>query len=68
MRGATFGDQIAGLTPAQAEAGITAIGRLHGAWWGKVDAGDMEALFDFADPEYGAAVQALPELRGFGFE
>jgi Ecdysteroid kinase-like family len=58
MRGAMFGDQIAGLTPAQAEAGITAIGRLHGAWWGKVDAGDMEALFDFADPEYGAAVQA----------
>jgi hypothetical protein len=58
MRSATFGDQIAGLTPAQAEAGITAIGRLHGAWWGKVDAGDMEALFDFANLEYGAAVQA----------
>jgi aminoglycoside/choline kinase family phosphotransferase len=58
IRSATLGDQIAGLTPAQAEAGITAIGRLHGAWWGKVDAGDMEALFDFANPEYGAAIQA----------
>ena len=55
---ATPGDQIAGLTPAQAEAAITAIGRLHGAWWGKVDAGGMEALFDFANPQYGAAVQA----------
>jgi len=58
MRGATLGDQIAGLTPAQAEAAITAIGRLHGAWWGKVDSGGMDALFDFANPQYGAAVQA----------
>jgi aminoglycoside/choline kinase family phosphotransferase len=58
MRGATMGDQLAGLTPAQAEAAITAIGRLHGAWWGKVDAGGMEALFDFAGPQYCAAVQA----------
>lgn len=58
MRSATLGDQIAGLTPAQAEAAITAIGRLHGAWWGKVDAGDMDALFDFTNPQYGAAVQA----------
>ena len=57
MGSATLGDQIAGLTPAQAEAAITAIGRLHGAWWGKVDAGDMDALFDFANPQYGAAVQ-----------
>jgi aminoglycoside/choline kinase family phosphotransferase len=58
MRSATLGDQVAGLTPAQAEAAITAIGRLHGAWWGKVDSGDMDALFDFANPLYGAAVQA----------
>jgi hypothetical protein len=58
LRDATPGDQIAGLTPAQAEAAITAIGRLHGAWWGKVDAGDMDALFDFAGAQYGAAVQA----------
>jgi hypothetical protein len=58
MRGATLGDQIAGLTPAQAEAAITAIGRLHGAWWGKVDSGGMDMLFDFANPQYGAAVQA----------
>jgi hypothetical protein len=57
MRSATLGDQIAGLTPAQAEAAITAIGRLHGAWWGKVDSGDMDALFDFAAPQYGAAIQ-----------
>jgi hypothetical protein len=54
---ATPGDQVAGLTPAQAEAAIVALGRLHGAWWGKVDAGGMEALFDFADPNYGLAVQ-----------
>jgi hypothetical protein len=58
MGGATLGDQIKGLTPAQAEAAISAIGRLHGAWWGKVDSGDMDALFDFANPHYGAAVQA----------
>jgi hypothetical protein len=58
MQSATLGDQIAGLTPAQAEAAITAIGRLHGTWWGKVDSGDMAALFDFANPQYGAAVQA----------
>lgn len=58
LRSATLGDQIAGLTPAQAEAAITAIGRLHGAWWGKVDSGDMDALFDFASPQYGMAVQA----------
>ncbi len=57
MRGAALGDQLAGLTPPQAEAAITAIGRLHGAWWGKVDAGDMDALFDFASPQYGAALQ-----------
>jgi hypothetical protein len=58
MHGATRGDQIAGLTPGQAEAAITAIARLHGAWWGKVDSGDMDALFDFGSPQYGAAVQA----------
>ena len=57
LRGATMGDQVAGLTPPQAEAAITAIGRLHGTWWGKVDAGDMDALFDFASPQYGAALQ-----------
>jgi len=71
MGGATLGDQITGLTPAQAEAAITAIGRLHGAWWGKVDSGAMDALFDFANPQYGAAVQAgyqdflAPALSGF---
>jgi hypothetical protein len=58
MRGATMGDQIAGLTPAQAEAAITSLGRLHGAWWGKVDSGEMDALFDFTDPNYCAAIQA----------
>jgi hypothetical protein len=58
MAGATAGDQIAGLTPAQAEADIRAIARLHGAWWGKVDASGMEALFDFTNPDYCAAVQA----------
>ena len=58
LRGATMGDQIAGLAPPQAEAAITAIGRLHGTWWGKVDSGDMDALFDFAGPQYGAALQA----------
>jgi hypothetical protein len=58
MRGAAVGDQIAGLDPPQAEAAITAIGRLHGAWWGKVDSGDMDTLFDFASPHYGAALQA----------
>ncbi len=72
MGGATIlGDQVAGLTPAQAEAAITAIGRLHGAWWGKVDTGGMDALFDFANPQYGAAVQAgyqgflVPALSNF---
>lgn len=54
----THGDQITGLSPAQAEAAVTALARLHGAWWGKVDAPGMETLFDFANPEYGAAVQA----------
>src|SRR5437868_2896658 len=68
---AILGDQIAGLTPAQAEAAIRAIGRLHGAWWGKVDSGDMDVLFDFADPQYRMAVQAgyqgflAPALSGF---
>ena len=57
LRGATMGDQVAGLTSQQAEAAITAIGRLHGTWWGKVDSGDMDALFDFASPQYGAALQ-----------
>lgn len=57
LRGAALGDQVAGLTPIQAEAAITAIGRLHGTWWGKVDSGDMDALFDFANPQYGAALQ-----------
>ena len=55
---ASTGDQIAGLTPAQAEAAISAIGRLHGTWWNKVDSGDMDALFDYADSRYGVAVQA----------
>jgi aminoglycoside/choline kinase family phosphotransferase len=58
LPGATLGDQIAGLTSTQAEAAITALGRLHGTWWGKVDTGDMDALFDFANPQYCAAVQA----------
>lgn len=58
MRDAAVGDQIAGLTPPQAEVAITAIGRLHGTWWGKVDSVEMSALFDFADPQYGAAIQA----------
>jgi len=58
LSGATMGDQVGGLTPPQAEAAITAIGRLHGTWWGKVDSGDMDALFDFASPQYGAALQA----------
>src|SRR5260370_4077900 len=58
MRSATLVDQIAGLTPAQAEAAIAAIGRLHGAWWGKVDSGDMDALFDFAHPQSCATLQA----------
>ena len=57
LRGATMGDQVAGLTPLQAEAAITAIGRLHGTWWGKVDSSDMDALFDFASPQFGAALQ-----------
>lgn len=55
---ATPGDQVAGLTPAQAEAGMRAIGRLHGGWWGKADSAGMEALFDFGNTEYGAVVQA----------
>jgi hypothetical protein len=54
----THGDQITGLTPAQAEAAVTALGRLHGAWWGRVDVAGMETLFDFANPDYGAALQA----------
>jgi hypothetical protein len=58
MAGATLGDQVAGLTSAQAEAAIAAIGRLHGAWWGKVDSDAMAALFDFTNPDYCAAVQA----------
>lgn len=71
MSNATPGDQVAGLTPAQAEAAITAIGRLHGAWWGKVDSGGMEALFDFRNPDYCNAVQAgyqgflAPSLTNF---
>jgi hypothetical protein len=71
LRHATPGDQVAGLTPAQTEAAITAAGRLHGAWWGKVDSGGMEALFDFTNPDYCAAVQAGyqgflgPALRNF---
>jgi len=71
LRGATMGDQVAGLTLPQAEAAITAIGRLHGTWWGKVDSGDMDALFDFANPQYCAAVQAgyqgfvAPALNNF---
>lgn len=58
LRDVTHGDQITGLSPAQAEAAVTALGRLHGAWWGKVDAAGMETLFDFANPDYGVAVQA----------
>jgi hypothetical protein len=71
LRGATLGDQVAGLTPAQADAGISAIAKLHGTWWGKVDSGGMEALFDFTNPDYCAAVQAgyqafvAPALRNF---
>jgi hypothetical protein len=57
LGGATPGDQLAGLTPGQAEAAIVAIARLHGMWWGKVDSGEMDALFDFANPQYGAALQ-----------
>ena len=57
LQDTTPGDQLAGLTSTQAEAAIVAIGRLHGMWWGKVDSGDMDALFDFADPQYGAALQ-----------
>ena len=63
LRHAILGDQVAGLTPAQAEAAVNAVGRLHGAWWGKVDSGEMDALFDFADPAYGTAVQAA--YQGF---
>jgi hypothetical protein len=58
LRDVTHGDQISGLTPTQAEAAVTALARLHGAWWGKVDSPGMESLFDFANPDYGAAVQA----------
>ena len=57
------GDQVAGVTPAQAEVAVSAIGRLHGAWWGKVDSGDMDALFDFSDPRYAEVVQAT--YQGF---
>ncbi|MGD9880956.1 MAG: phosphotransferase [Reyranella sp.] len=58
LRDVTHGDQIAGLSPVQAEAAVTALARLHGAWWGKVDGPGLETLFDFANPDYGAAVQA----------
>jgi hypothetical protein len=58
LTGATLGDQIEGLTPAQAEAAIQAIARLHAAWWGQVDGDGMDALFDFTNPDYCAAVQA----------
>lgn len=58
LRDVEHGDQITGLTPVQAEAAVTALARLHGAWWGKVDAPGMETLFDFASPEYCAAVEA----------
>ncbi len=55
---ATPGNQVAGTTPEQTRAALDAIGRLHGAWWDKVDGEEMAALFDFANPEYGAAVAA----------
>jgi hypothetical protein len=72
LRGAVPGDQVAGLAPDQAETAIKAIGRVHAAWWGKVDAAGMEGLFDFGNPEYGAAVQSAyqrflaPALDNFG--
>lgn len=52
------GDQVTGLTPEQANTAIDAIARLHGAWWGKVDSGAMDALFDIANPDNCAALQA----------
>jgi aminoglycoside/choline kinase family phosphotransferase len=55
---ATPGDQVAGTTPEQTKAAMAAIAKLHGAWWGKVDVEEMSALFDFANPEYCAAVAA----------
>ncbi len=58
LSAATAGDQLAGITPARTEAALAAIGQLHGAWWGKVDGEEMAALFDYANPEYCAAVQA----------
>ena len=58
LSAATAGDQLAGTTPEQTEAALAAIGQLHGAWWGKVDGEEMAALFDYANPEYCAAVQA----------
>ncbi len=54
---ATPGDQVAGVTPEQTRAAIVAAGKLHGAWWDKVDGEAMAALFDFANPEFCAAVQ-----------
>lgn len=55
---ATPGDQVVGTTPEQTQAAMAAIGKLHGAWFDKVDGEEMAALFDFANPEFGAAVQA----------
>ena len=55
---ATAGDQVAGTTPEQSEAAMIAIGKLHGAWWDKVDGDEMAALFEFANPEFCQAVQA----------
>jgi hypothetical protein len=60
---AQLADQIAGTTPEQTETALQQIARLHGAWWGKVDGDEMAALFDFANPEYCAAVEAA--FQGF---
>ena len=52
---------------------MRALGALHGSWWGKVDSEQMVAMFDYANPEYGAAVQAgyeaflEPALEKFGW-
>jgi hypothetical protein len=60
---AQLADQVAGTTPEQTETALQQIARLHGAWWGKVDGDEMAALFDFANPEYCAAVESA--FQGF---
>jgi hypothetical protein len=54
-----MGDQLAGLSPARAEALVDAIASFHAAWWDRPALDDLDWLPYQDDPVYSAAVPPI---------